>query len=218
MTMAESVKRHIFFLDDEPEVREAVRDTLQDSDVDVECFESPTECLAQLRSNRCDLLITDLKMPEKNGIELLNDVKNLAPWVPVLVITGYGDVPTAVKAIKGGAVDFIEKPLAKESFVRKVKSILEHGAPHNPHLGKPLTRAEASILRLIIKGNSNREIANLLNRSVRTIEVHRAHLMQKLGVDNVIDLVKLGATMGLVNLETEPPDVTDAESDVKEDA
>lgn len=216
--MAESVKRHIFFLDDEPEVREAVRDTLQDSDVDVECFESPTECLAQLRSNRCDLLITDLKMPEKNGIELLNDVKNLAPWVPVLVITGYGDVPTAVKAIKGGAVDFIEKPLAKESFVRKVKSILEHGAPHNPHLGKPLTRAEASILRLIIKGNSNREIANLLNRSVRTIEVHRAHLMQKLGVDNVIDLVKLGATMGLVNLETEPPDVTDAESDVKEDA
>lgn len=216
--MAESVKRHIFFLDDEPEVREAVRDTLQDSDVDVECFESPTECLAQLRSNRCDLLITDLKMPEKNGIELLNDVKNLAPWVPVLVITGYGDVPTAVKAIKGGAVDFIEKPLAKESFVRKVKSILQHGAPHNPHLGKPLTRAEASILRLIIKGNSNREIANLLNRSVRTIEVHRAHLMQKLGVDNVIDLVKLGATMGLVNLETEPPDVTDAESDVKEDA
>ena len=218
MTMAESVKRHIFFLDDEPEVREAVRDTLQESDVDVECFESPTECLAQLRSNRCDLLITDLKMPEKNGIELLNDVKNLAPWVPVLVITGYGDVPTAVKAIKGGAVDFIEKPLAKESFVRKVKSILQHGAPHNPHLSKPLTRAEASILRLIIKGNSNREIANLLNRSVRTIEVHRAHLMQKLGVDNVIDLVKLGATMGLVNLATEPPDATETESDIEEKA
>lgn len=218
MTMAESVKRHIFFLDDEPEVREAVRDTLQESDVDVECFESPTECLAQLRSNRCDLLITDLKMPEKNGIELLNDVKNLAPWVPVLVITGYGDVPTAVKAIKGGAVDFIEKPLAKESFVRKVRSILQHGAPHNPHLGKPLTRAEASILRLIIKGNSNREIANLLNRSVRTIEVHRAHLMQKLGVDNVIDLVKLGATMGLVNLATEPPDATETESDIEEKA
>ena len=204
--MAQGVKRYIFFLDDELKIREVVKETLEGCGFDVECFDSPSECLAQLRSVNCDLLITDLRMPEKDGIELLAEVKQVAPWVPVLVITGYGDVPTAVKAIKGGAVDFIEKPLAKETFVRKVKSILQHGVPGDARVGQPLTRAEAHILKLIIQGKSNREIANSQNRSVRTVEVHRAHLMRKLGVDNVIDLVKLGAAMGMINLETEKPD------------
>jgi FixJ family two-component response regulator len=163
-----------------------------------------------LRSKKCDLLITDLKMPEKDGIELLIEVKHLAPWVPVMVITGYGDIPTAVKAIKGGAVDFIEKPLVKKTFVRKVKSILQHGVPHDARMGKPLTRTEASILKLVIEGKSNREIANKLNRSVRTVEVHRSHLMRKLGVDNVIDLIKLGGAMGLINIEPNSPDEADS--------
>ncbi|MBN2314370.1 MAG: response regulator transcription factor [Sedimentisphaerales bacterium] len=215
--MAQSVKKYVFFLDDESKIREVVKETLEDSDLEVECFDSPTECLAQLRSVKCDLLITDLRMPEKDGIELLAEVKQLAPWVLVLVITGYGDIPTAVKAIKGGAVDFIEKPLVKETFVRKVKSILQHGVPGDARLGQPLTRAEASILKLIIEGKSNREIANILNRSVRTIEVHRAHLMRKLGVDNVIDLVKLGAVMGIINLETEEPDETETNKKKKTD-
>jgi len=210
--MAPNVRRHVFFLDDEPEVREVVRETLQESGVDVTCFGSPSECLTQLRSQTCDLLITDLKMPERSGMELLAEVKRFAPWVPVLMITGYGDVPTAVKAIKSGAVDFIEKPLTKRSFVRKVKSILRRGAPGGAHLGKPLTRAEASVLRLIIEGKGNRDIATLLNRSVRTIEAHRAHLMHKLGVDNVVDLVKMGTMMGLDKLETEPPDETEPDS------
>lgn len=217
--MAQSVKRYIFFLDDESKIREVVKETLESAGFDVECFDSPTECLAQLRSVKCDLLITDLRMPEKDGIELLAEVKQLAPWVLVLVITGYGDIPTAVKAIKGGAVDFIEKPLDKETFVRKVKSILQQGVPGDARLGQPLTRAEANILKLIIEGKSNREIANILNRSIRTIEVHRAHLMRKLGVDNVIDLVKLGAAMGMINLDTEDleePDETD-EADEKDE-
>ena len=215
--MDQSVKRCVFFLDDEPEIREVVGETLQESDIDVECFESPAECLARLRSKKCDLLITDLKMPEKDGIELLADVKRLAPWVPVMVITGYGDIPTAVKAIKNGAVDFIEKPLAKETFVRKIKSILQHGTPDDSRLGKPLTRAEASILKFIIEGKSNREMANSLNRSIRTVEVHRSHLMRKLGVDNVIDLIKLGAAMGLVSLESESLDETEAEDEFEEE-
>jgi two-component system response regulator TtrR len=215
--MAQSEKRLIFFLDDESKIREVVKETLEEPDIEVECFDSPAECLAQLRSAKCDLLITDLRMPEKDGIELLADVKHLAPWVPVLMITGYGDIPTAVRAIKGGAVDFIEKPLVKETFVKKVKSILQHGVPNDARLGQPLTRAEAKILKLVIEGKSNREIANSLNRSVRTVEVHRAHLMRKLGVDNVIDLVKLGAAMGLVNLELGSLEDLEDELDDEED-
>jgi len=199
--MAVIPERHIFFLDDESEVRNVVKETLEGADIKVTCFACPAECLAQLRSQKCDLLITDLRMPEKDGLELLADVKHLAPWVPVLMITGYGDIPTAVKAIKGGAVDFIEKPLGKKAFLQKVRSILRESAPIDVSVGQPLTRTEMRVLKCIIDGRSNRDIADLLHRSVRTVEVHRAHIMHKFGVDNVIDLIKLGVAMGLVNLE-----------------
>jgi two-component system response regulator FixJ len=199
--MAANLDQHIFFLDDEPTIREVVRETLEDSKFRVSCFGDPSECLAGLRSKRCDLLITDLKMPDKDGIELLADVQHLAPWVPVLMITGYGDIPTAVKAMKAGAVDFIEKPLEKKDFVRKIKSILKKNASTHPDLGTSLTRAEKKILQLVILGKSNKEIATLLHRSSRTIEVHRAHIMHKLGVDNLVDLVKRVAVMGLIDLE-----------------
>jgi two-component system response regulator FixJ len=199
--MLVDIEQHIFFLDDEPTIRDVVRETLEDSKFKVSCFGDPYECLAGLRSKRCDLLITDLKMPEKDGIELLADVQHLAPWVPVLMITGYGDIPTAVKAMKAGAVDFIEKPLEKKDFVRKIQSILKKNVSTHPDLGTSLTRAEKKILQLVIDGKSNKEISMLLHRSSRTIEVHRAHIMHKLGVDNLVDLVKRVAVMGLVNLE-----------------
>jgi two-component system response regulator TtrR len=203
--MAEIIEKHIFFLDDEPTVLEVVRETLEDSNFKVSCFGNPTECLAKLRSQKCDLLISDLKMPEKDGIELLKDVKHLAPWVPVLMITGYGDIPTAVKAMKAGAVDFIEKPLEKKNFVRKIKAILKKTVFTHPDLGNSLTRTEKKILQLVIEGMSNKEIAVLLHRSSRTIEVHRAHIMHKLGVDNLVDMVKRVATMGLIDLEEKKP-------------
>jgi two-component system response regulator TtrR len=202
--MAKIAEQHIFFLDDEPTVREVVRETLEDSNFKVNCFESPTECLAQLRSKKCHLLITDLKMPEKDGIELLMDVKHLAPWVPVLMITGYGDIPTAVKAMKAGAEDFIEKPLDKKNFVRKIKSILEKNVSSHPDLGDPLTKREMEVLKLVIDGKSNREIAIMLDRSIATVEVHRAHFMHKLSVHNVIDLIKRVADMGMIDLKEKP--------------
>lgn len=203
--MANIIDKSIFFLDDEPKIREVVRETLEDSKFKVSCFGNPIECLARLRSQKCDLLITDLKMPEKDGIELLVDIKHLAPWVPVLMITGYGDIPTAVKAMKAGAVDFIEKPLEKKSFVQKIKSILEKNVSTHPELGISLTRTETKILKLVLDGQSNKEIAVLLHRSSRTIEVHRAHIMHKLGVDNLVDLVKRVASMGLFDLGKKRP-------------
>lgn len=212
--MAKNTKKHIFFLDDEPTIRQAVRETLEDSNFKVSCFGSPAECLTRLRSQRCDLLITDLKMPEKNGIELLMDIKHIAPWIPVLIITGYGDIPTAVKAMQAGAVDFIEKPLDKKNLVRKIRATLQKNASTNPDLGDSLTRAEMRILQLVIQGKSNKEISNLLHRSARTIEVHRAHIMHKLGVDNLVDLIKRVASMGLVDLrETSEPEESRPDSE-----
>ena len=202
--MANNIEKHIFFLDDEPTIREVVRETLEDSNFKVSCFSNPIECLEQLRSKKCDLLITDLKMPEKDGIELLMDAHHKAPWIPVLMITGYGDIPTAVKAMKAGAEDFIEKPLDKKNFVRKIKSILEKNVYSHPDLGDPLTKREMEVLKLVIDGKSNKEIAIMFDRSIATVEVHRAHFMHKLDVHNIIDLINRVANMGLIDLKEKP--------------
>jgi FixJ family two-component response regulator len=198
--MTRYANRHIFFVDDEPKVREVVGETLEQLGSKVSCFANASDCLEQLEIQRCDLLITDIKMPEMNGIELLTEAKNIAPWLPVLVVTGYGDIPTAVTAVKAGAVDFIEKPLETETFLRKVKSLMKRNAVLDFMKDGPLTKSEVRILRLVIEGKSSKEISNLLHRSVRTIEVHRARIMHKLGVDNLVDLVKRAAVMGLIDL------------------
>jgi len=198
--MANIVEKHIFFLDDEPAVRNVLRETLENSNFKVSFFSHPIECLAQLRSKKCDLLITDLKMPEKDGFEILMDVQHQAPWIPVLMITGHGDIPTAVKAIKAGAADFIEKPMDKKNFVRKIRSILKDNVSTHPDLGVPLTPKEMKTLQLVIDGKSNKEIAVMLHCSTAAIEVHRVQLMHKLGVNNIIDLINRVADMGLIDL------------------
>jgi FixJ family two-component response regulator len=197
--MPHIAKRYIFFVDDEPKIRKVVSETLKELGLKVKSFGSAADCLEQLNPIKCDLLIADVRMPEMDGIELLAEIKRIAPWLPVLLITGYGDIPTAVRAIKAGAVDFIEKPLNRESFLHKVKSILHKSPLNDPYIiRKPLTKNEKVILELISRGQTNKEIANLLNRSIRTIEVHRSHIMRKFGVDNFADLLKRAVVMGLV--------------------
>lgn len=195
--MSEILAQHIFVVDDERGVCTTISETLEQFGAKVTCFLRADECLEQLPSQRCDLLITDLKMPEMDGMELVRSVRHLTPWVPILVVTGYGDIPTAVKAIRAGAADFIEKPLRKAIFVDKVESILR-GNGNRKHLAKCLTKCERTVLWLVIEGKTNREIASLLSRSVRTIEVHRSNIMHKLGVDNLVDLVKLAGMMQMV--------------------
>jgi FixJ family two-component response regulator len=194
----------IFFVDDDPAVRAVVARILRGVGIKVDCFEGPAACLVALRSQRCDLLITDLKMPEMDGIELLEKVKRLTPWIPVLVMSAYGDIPAAVRAIKAGAVDFIEKPLNKRGFVRKVKLMLGQSPCPDAHLGNPLTQVETEVLQLVIDGRSSKEIAKVLCRSTRTVEGHRSHLMHKLGAENLLDLLKRTASMGLIDMTTTP--------------
>jgi len=194
----------VFILDDEPAVCDAIARILRNIGIKVLCFDNPATCLAKLRSQRCNLLVADLRMPEMDGITLLEEVKRLIPWVPVLMMSGYGDIPTAVRAIKAGAVDFIEKPLDKESFICKVKSLLPNIYSTDSYLGKPLTQAETNILSYVIEGKSSKEIARLLHRSTRTIEDHRSHLMRKLKAKNLLDLAKRVAAMGLIDTRTEP--------------
>ena len=193
-----NIAKNIFFVDDEPKVRKMVGRTLEQAGFKVSCFARATECLKQLHSQTCDLLITDVKMPEMDGIELLTKVKHIIPSLPVLVITGYGDIKMAVKALKLGASDFIEKPLDRQSFLSAVDSVLKRNTQTHPLVGKVLTKTEMRVLRLMLDGKSTKEIAFLRHRSVRTIEEHRSRIMHKIGVDNLVDLVKQTAVVRLV--------------------
>lgn len=195
---------HIVFVDDEPKVRMVVRKTLERVGAHVRCFASAEECLAGFDSLQCDLLITDVKMPGKDGIELLLEVKKRFPWLPVIVMTGFGDVPTAVKALKGGAADFVEKPLDRDVFLKTVRSLLQR-SESDASVSRMLTKTEKRILYLILEGKNNREIAAVLHRSPRTVEVHRSHVMHKMGVNNIVELLRCSAEMGLFEAGPENP-------------
>src|SRR4030042_204986 len=189
--------RHIFFVDDEPAVCRSASLTLRRSGYKVSCFPDAVHCLQRLQMRDCDLLITDVRMPGTDGIELVRRAKCIVPWMPILVITGYGDIPMAVRAVKEGAAEFIEKPLQKQSFLSAVQMVLKQQDLGNLLKGKSLTKKETVILRLILQGSTNREMAQILHRSIRTIEDHRRNVMRKLDVDSVVELVKRAVVLGL---------------------
>lgn len=200
MATTDDVRPSIFFVDDDESIRKIVCRTLERLDVEVSCFSSARDCLRQLRCQKCDLLITDVRMPDMDGLALAEETKRIAPWIEVLVVSGYGDIPMAVRALKIGAVNFIEKPLGMDNLISAVESALAQTHVADPLVGKELTKAERRILYHILSGNSNKQTASILHRSEKTIEVHRNHIMRKLGVDNVVALIKRSAAMGLVDL------------------
>ncbi len=188
----------VFFVDDHEDVREVVRRTLEDLDVEVACFGSAQQCLQALPSRRCDLLITDLRMPDVDGLELIRQVKVISPLLPTIVVTGYGDVKTAVEAMKLGAIEFVEKPLSRRSLQSAVRSVLArvsgNGQSRPVHA---LTNLERETLVMILDGKSNREIADIRHRSRRTVEDERRRIMKKLGAENLIDLVHIASAMDM---------------------
>ena len=188
----------VVFVDDEPKVCAIVHKTLTRAGADVQCFSCAEDCLKHLATAWCDLLISDVRMPGRDGMELLAEVKEWLPWVPVLIVTGYADVPLAVRAVKAGAADFVEKPLDRDTFLQTVERLIEQNARPAAFLEGSLTRTERRILYRILEGENNREMAAALHRSPRTIEVHRRHVMQKLGAANIIELLQRAADLGLL--------------------
>ena len=193
--MRKKTVKKVFFVDDEKAIQKAVSQTLSEISCKVTCFDSAMLCLEELRTADCGLLITDVNMPEMNGLELLEEAKKLRPQLPVLIVTGFGDIPMAVRAVKAGAVDFVEKPLDEDTFLPIVRKALEISYGSDSQGDKMLTNAEYTILKMICEGMSNKKIASSLHRSVRTIENHRHRIMKKLNVENTAELVRIALQM-----------------------
>lgn len=162
----------------------------------VSVFSSARDCLAGLPGQTCDVLITDLRMDDMDGISLLYEVRRRFPWMPTIAITGYGDIRTAIAATKAGAAEFLEKPLDRQELLSAIEKALENAVPPEPSLRTGLSDAEAQVLHHVFDGKTSKEIAHSLNRSTRTVEAHRRGIMQKFGTKNIAQLIRRAITLG----------------------
>ncbi|MGA2322770.1 MAG: response regulator [Sedimentisphaerales bacterium] len=190
-----STHQKVFFVDDEATMRTTIADTLSKLGYEVTCFANAKNCLTEVEQTGCNLLISDVKMAGMDGLELLSRIKRVAPWIPVILITGYGNIQMAVYATKIGAAEFIEKPFSRAAFVEKVKATLSRNEYDGRAAGAKLTRAEKKVLKLILEGNGNKAIAQKLGCAVRTVEFHRSHIFHKFGVNNAVELTKKAMAM-----------------------
>ncbi len=195
-----SKKKVVFLVDDEPGVLKALSKSLEELEhIRTECFLNAEECLSKLEKDDCSVIVSDVNLPQMDGIQLAERAGKIRPELPVLLITAYGEIPTAVRGIKAGAKDFIEKPLNEQTFLNAVRQALSSRSNEYDPDYKALTKTEKIVLKEIAEGLTNKQIANKLKRSERTIENHRYNIIRKLDCNTAADLVKSAIKMGLVD-------------------
>lgn len=189
----------VFVIDDSEEVRDSLAVLLESAGYRVRTFASALEFLGQVAPGWRGCIIADVRMPGMTGIELLNELTLRGIRLPVIVITAHADVPMAVAALKAGAVDFIEKPFRDELLLSSMKSALANPIDEaaGTRIGgtnerfRSLSDRERQVMLLLVAGHPNKVVADRLGISTRTVEVHRAHIMEKTGAKNIADIVRL---------------------------
>ncbi|HTT97036.1 MAG TPA: response regulator FixJ [Rhizomicrobium sp.] len=193
-----STEPTIFIIDDEPSVRESLRALLESVGHRVKDYGSAHAFLAD-HPTHDGCAISDIRMPEMDGLELQEEIARRGLGIPVIIMTGHGDVPLAVRAMKAGAIDFLEKPFDDETMLGSVRRALEAGRQKHDQLAEAraaqdllslLTPRERHVLDQLVAGRSNKVAAYELGISPRTIEIHRARIMDKMHARSLSDLVR----------------------------
>jgi len=193
-----STEDTICVIDDDSSVRDSLRALLESAGHTVKGYASANAFLAD-RPPRSGCLISDIRMPEMDGLELQEEVARRGIAIPVIIMTGHGDVPLAVRAMKAGALDFLEKPFEDEAMLSSVRRALELGKQKHDQLTEArtaqdllalLTPRERHVLDQLVAGRSNKVAAYELGISPRTIEIHRARIMDKMNARSLSDLVR----------------------------
>ncbi len=190
VTTDKAVVEGLLFASDSPATAEMLGAVLGSSNLCLMQSAKPDECLDLLGTCAWGLLILDATGPTDGVLDVLSKSRRICPDLPALVLVRHGDTHTAVQAMKAGASDCLETPLEPALLQAAVESLCRQTPPTPSGRRKVLTHAEQVVLGHILEGRTNQEIANLLCRSTRTIEVHRRHVMTKLGAGNLVDLVK----------------------------
>jgi two-component system response regulator FixJ len=198
--------RNVYLVDDDEGVRRSASFMLRTSGYLVKTFPSGVDFLAVAKEVPPGCILLDIRMPEMDGLEVQKALRDQGVLLPVIVLTGHGDVSLSVQAMKGGAIDFIEKPFEKAALV----SALEEGFARIEETGRRHARAEEARVRLqaltpreqdvlqgLVRGHPNKTIAYDLGISPRTVEIHRANLMSKLQVPSLSDALRIAFAAGL---------------------
>jgi two-component system response regulator FixJ len=201
-----AVNTTIFLVDDDPAVRDALAVFLEGSGFRVSQFDSAEAFLANTRGTRNGVLVLDQRMGGMSGMELQEELKARNIELPTIFITGHGDVQMSVTAMKEGAVDFLEKPFRNCDLLAGIEAAVARQEAQRAHLARrtgaeqryqSLTPREREVMEYIVSGEPNRTIAERLAVSVRTVEVHRAKVMEKMRAGSLPDLVRLAALIGI---------------------
>ena len=198
-------KGTVYVVDDDEGVRDSLQWLLEGKDYRVRCYDSAETFLSRYDAREVACLIVDIRMGGMTGLELQDRLVERKSPLPIVFITGHGDVPMAVDTMKKGAMDFIQKPFQEEALVNLVERMLEQAkeafsehqqsASRDALLAK-LTTREAQVLERIVAGRLNKQISDDLGISIKTVEAHRANIMEKLNANTVADLLKIALGSG----------------------
>lgn len=196
----------VYLLDDEPEMRKALTRLLRAQGLAVRSFASARELLAQAPPRGPACLVLDVAMPEMDGLQVQERLRERGVDLPIVFLTGRGDIPMSVRALKAGAEDFLTKPVDGADLLRAIRAALQRGADRRAKSDDLadlrerlalLTPREREVLGHVIAGKLNKQIAAALGTGEQNIKVHRGRLMRKLGLKSVADLVRAAERLGL---------------------
>jgi FixJ family two-component response regulator len=193
-------KGTVYVVDDDEAVRDSLQWLLEGNDYRVRCYESAEAFLSRYDTREVACLVADIRMVGMSGMELQDKLIERRSPLPIMFITGHGDVPMAVESMKKGALDFIQKPFQEASLLSIIEKMLDKArgsfaehqkAANRDALMSKLTTREAQVLERIVAGRLNKQIADDLGISIKTVEAHRANIMEKLNANTVADLLKI---------------------------
>lgn len=196
----------VFIVDDDAAVRDSLRALLESARFEVEDFPSAMSFLAAVTPGSGACLVADVRMPDMDGLALQEELARRGMDLPVIIVTGHGEVPLAVRAMKAGAIDFIEKPYDDDLLLASVRRAQELNLNRRAEASSvqeaaerisALTPREREVLEHLVAGQPNKVIAHELGISPRTVEIHRAHLMEKMQARSLSDLVRIALTSGV---------------------
>jgi two-component system, LuxR family, response regulator FixJ len=204
--MASEPQNRIYIVDDDAAVRDSLEALLMAHGYEVECFASGVDFIDACGEKSAGCVLLDIRMPRMDGMEVQSRLHAIRPDLPVIMITGHGDVSMAVRAMKAGAVDFVEKPMREEILLEGIEAALQiaresHrqqdlGAAAQSNMEK-LTPREREVLEQLVIGRANKVIAQALGCSPRTVEIHRARIMEKMNARSLPHLVRLALAAGI---------------------
>jgi len=190
----------VFVVDDDDAMRESLTWLIESVGLNVETYASADDFLKSYYPGRPGCVLLDVRMPGMSGLELQGHLQQQQVTVPVIMITGHGDVPMAVRAMKAGAIDFIEKPFNDEQLLESIRNALSIDDTRRDEQAfkaeiasrlAQLTPRESEVMDMVTAGKSNKEIANTLGVSAKTVEAHRAKVMEKMEAGSLAELVRL---------------------------